>query len=130
MWGIQPKSLDFQTKTFFRIYTAKAWLYFFIKQSSGFIQQKLDYIFILNSLQEYSKGAGILTALSTQYSPVFFSAFNGKCKIYGHGLWKLNSSLFCDTKYNLRIKSLMLSFKSTTKTNNSQLDWELLKYKI
>lgn len=46
------------------------------KHFSGFIQQNLDYIFILNSLQEYSKGSGILTTLSTQYSPVFFSAFN------------------------------------------------------
>ena len=41
--------------------------------SSGFTQRRLDYIFILNTLQEFVTISEILTPISTDHSPVLFS---------------------------------------------------------
>ena len=43
------------------------------KHSSGFIQCRLDYIFISNTLQEFVTMTEILTPISTDHSPVLFS---------------------------------------------------------
>ena len=43
------------------------------KHSTGFIQRRLDYIFICNSLQEFVNDTCILTSLSTDHSPVHLS---------------------------------------------------------
>ena len=41
------------------------------KRFSGVIQRRLDYLFILNSLQEIISSVDILNAFSTDHSPVF-----------------------------------------------------------
>ena len=43
------------------------------KHSSGFIRRRLDYIFILNTLQEFETTTEILTSISTDRSPVLVS---------------------------------------------------------
>ena len=65
---------------------------------------------ISNSVQDYTKDAGIPMFLLTDHSPVFLLFFNGKSEIYGHGFWKFNSSLICDTGYVLRTKNLIKRF--------------------
>ena len=47
------------------------------KQSSGFIQHRLDSISILNTLQELVTTTEILTPISTDHSPVIFSLSKG-----------------------------------------------------
>ena len=41
--------------------------------STGFIQRRLDYFFISNSLQESTKTTDTLAAFSTDHSPITFS---------------------------------------------------------
>ena len=48
------------------------------KHSSDFIQCRLDYILISNTLQEFVPMAKILTPISTVHSPVLFSLFSKK----------------------------------------------------
>ena len=59
---------------------------------SGFIQRRLDYIFLSNKLQESIKKVEILNALSTDHSPIFCSIFNRNISLRGPGLWKFNNS--------------------------------------
>ena len=42
------------------------------KHHSGFLQRRLDYFFVSNTLQESIKDTEILPALSSDHSPIFF----------------------------------------------------------
>ena len=60
-----------------RIRTTKTKGFTFTQQhSSGFIQCRLDYIFISNGFQEFVSTTNILTPFSTDYSPVLFQMKN------------------------------------------------------
>ena len=50
------------------------------KHSSGFIQRRLDYILIWNTLQEFVVITEILTRISTYYSPLFFISLSKERK--------------------------------------------------
>ena len=101
------------------------------KHVSGFIQRRLDYFFISNSLQDIITHAGFFAALSTDHSPVTISISKSKNCIHGHGFWKFNSSLLSDQNYVTKTKSLIQTFHSNQNLIlNAQLKWELLKYKI
>ena len=90
------------------------------KHSSGFIQRKLDYIFISNTLQELVNTTEILTPISTDNSPVLFSLSKG-----------YDSSLTKDQHYISEMKILIRSFCTTNESlSNRQLKWELLKYEV
>ena len=53
------------------------------KNSSGFIQRKIDYMFILNTLQEFVSMTQILTNISTYHSPELFPLSTEKCCLRG-----------------------------------------------
>ena len=69
--------------------------------SSGFIQRRLDYIFITNNIQEYFKKVSILSSFCSDHSPIscILESFSkiqlGK---------KFNSSLINDEKYVTQMK--------------------------
>ena len=46
------------------------------KYASGFIQQRLDYIFLSQNLQERTRNVDILNAVSTDHSLVFCALLN------------------------------------------------------
>ena len=101
------------------------------KHCSGFIQRRLDYIFISNTLQELVTTTEILTPISTDHSPVIFSLSKGNKCLRGKGFWKFNSSLSKDQNYITEIKKVIRSFCTTNESlYNHQLRWELLKYEI
>ena len=101
------------------------------KHASGFIQRRLDYFFISNSLQDVITHADFFTALSTDHSPVTISIPKSKNRIHGHSFWKFNSSLLSDQNYVTKTKNLIQTFHSNQNfTPNAQLKWELLKYQI
>ena len=57
-----------------RVKIAKRKLQTFKQQHvTGFIQSRLDYFLVSNNLQEFTKKTDILTVLSTDHSPIFFS---------------------------------------------------------
>ena len=101
------------------------------KHSSGFIQRRLDYILISNTLPEFVTMTEILTLISTSHSPVLFCLSKEKNTIRVKGFWKFNSSLTKDQNYIIEIKKLILNFSSKNESLfNCQLKWELLKYVV
>ena len=104
---------------------------FMQKLSSGFIQGRLDYIFVSNTLQELVTTTEILTPISPDRSPVLFTLSKGRNCARGKGFWKFNGSLSKDQKYKTEIKKLIGSSCTTNESLfNSQLKWELLKYEV
>ena len=101
------------------------------KHSSGFIQRRLDYIFISNILQELVTTTEILTPISTDHSPIIFSLSKGNDCLRGKVFWKLNSSLTKDQDYLTEIRKLIRSFCTANESLCScQLKWELLKCEV
>ena len=101
------------------------------QHSSGFIQRRVDYFFILNGLQEFASTRDILTPISTDHYPVFLSLSQEKGNIRSKEFWKFNSSLIKDQKYINEIKDLIRNFDRKNDCNFSrQLKWEFLKYEI
>ena len=101
------------------------------KYSSGFIQRRLDYILISNTLQKFVTMTDILTPISTNHSPVLFSLSKEKITVRGTGLWKFDSSLINDQNYKTEIEKLIRNISNENKfLLNRQLKWELLKYEV
>ena len=89
-----------------RVRNMKSRQFTFTQQhSSGFIQHRLDYIFISNTLQELVTTTGILTPISTYHSPVIFPLAKGNDCLRGKGIWRFNSSLTKDQNYKLKSKN-------------------------
>ena len=65
--------------------------------STGFIECRLDYIFVSNWFQEFVYYT-VLPAMSIDHSPVLISLSNDNSDT-GRGLWKYNSSLVYDEFY-------------------------------
>ena len=82
------------------------------KHASGFIQRRLDYFFISNSLQDVINHADFFAASSTDHSPVTISISKNKNRIHSHGFWKFNSSLLSDQNYVTKTKNLIQTFHS------------------
>ena len=101
------------------------------QHSSGFIQRRLDYILISNTLQELVTTTEILTLILTDHFPVILSLSKGNDCLRGKRFWKFNSSLTNDQSYITEIKKLIHSFCTTNESlYNLQLKWELLKYEV
>ena len=101
------------------------------QHSSGFIQRRLDYIFIPNTLQKLVTTTEILTPISADHSPVILSLSKGNDFLRGKGFWKCNSSLTKDQNYITEIKKRIRSFCTTNEyLYNRQLKWKLLKYEV
>ena len=76
-----------------RVRNMKSRQFTFTQQhSSGFIQRRLDYIFISNTLQKLVTTTETLTPISTDHSPVTFFLSKGNDCLRGKGFSKFNSS--------------------------------------
>ena len=96
------------------------------QHSSGFIQDRIDYIFISNTLQELVTTTEILASISTDRCPVILSLSKGNGCLSGKGFWKSNSSLTKDQAYTNEIKKVIRSFCTTNESlYNRELKWEL-----
>ena len=60
------------------------------KYCTGFIQRRLDYIFIFNGLEESVNDTSILTYLSTDHSQVYLSLLKKNKHTKDNGFWKFN----------------------------------------
>ena len=81
------------------------------KHSTGFIERRLDYIFISNCLQEFVNSTDVLPALSTVNSPVLISLSNDSSDNNGPGLWKFNSFIVNDQVHVENMKKLFTDYK-------------------
>ena len=68
---------------------------------SGFIQRRLDYVFISNSLQESFYNIDILPSFCSDHSPIYFSHKSLSCFL---NFWKFNCSLTFDDNYITQMK--------------------------
>ena len=103
------------------------------KHAFDFIQRKLVYFVISNSLQKVITQAEFFATLSTDHSagPVTISISKSKNRIHGQGFWKFNSFLLSDQKYVRKTKNLIQTiYSSHNLIPNAQLRWELLRYEI
>ena len=82
-------------------------------------------------LQESVKKSDILTSVSTDHSPIFFSFSKTPETPRGKGLWKFNNSLCGNIDYTTKLKShLKLIQKTILKENitDKQMIWEYIKF--
>ena len=99
----------------------------------GFIQRRLDYFLVSNILQESIKKTDILTSVSTDHSPIFFSFSKNLKTPRGNSLWRFNNSLCRNIDYTTKLKNhLKLIQKTILKENitDEQMIWEYIKYEI
>ena len=79
---------------------------------SGFIQRRLDYIFISNNIQEYFEKVSILPSFCSDHSPISCILESSSKIQLGKNFWKFNSSLINDEKYVTQIKQHISEVKS------------------
>ena len=109
-----------------RVRNQKKKRYTFRKQHvTGFIKRRLDYFLVSNHLQESINKTKILTTLSTDHSPIFFSLSKiyvyQEVKVYG------NLTTLCELKNHLKVIYNRMSAEQIT---DEQLCWEYMKYEI
>ena len=98
-----------------------------------FIQRRLEYFLVSNILQESIEKTDILTALSTDHSPIFFSLSKTIEISRVKGLWKFNNSLcykpdfVTELKIHLKVICNRILAEQIT---DEQLCWESIKYEI
>ena len=98
---------------------------------SGYLQRRLDFIFISNQLQTMVNKSEILVAISTDHSPVLMNLTIENINFQkGAGYWKYNSSLNDDLIYTNQLIKLIDDFLQSCLITNKQAKWELLKYEI
>ena len=100
---------------------------------SGFIQRRLDYVFVSNLPQYSVNKPDVLAAFSTDHSSLLFSVDLRKDQNRGKWLWKFNNSLTMNsdfvTKMNFHIESPLETLEKEAITD-FQTRWEFLKYVI
>ena len=112
---IEPKE-NYDLRDIWRVRNTKSKRFTFAQKNfSGFIQRRLDSMFISNTLQECIAMTEILTSISTDHSPVQFSLSKEKGCLRGKLIWKFNSSLTEDQDYITKIKKIIRSLCTANK---------------
>ena len=115
-----------------RIRNPKAKQYTFRqKHVSGFLQRRLDYFFISNTIQEFILDTDIIPAISSDHSPILISFSKEKQHSKSSGFWKFNNSLLSDNIFKKKLKQHIQNIESDNElSNDPQIKWEFLKYQI
>ena len=100
---------------------------------SGFIQRRLDYFFISNTLQDTARNTDVFAALCSDHSPIFFSLDKKIDASRGRGLWKFNNSLTSNCIYIEKMKTHIVDTLNLLDNENildQNVRWDFLKYEI
>ena len=73
--------------------------------SSSFIEWRLDFFHISNTLQKFVKNTDVLAFFGTDHSPNVFSLELKDMILCGKGFWKFNNSLISNTKYTEKMQN-------------------------
>ena len=112
-----------------RIRNPNTWNFTFRQNhSSGFIEHWLDYILILNCLQEFVNNTDILFAISTDHSPYFISLLSDKSDRNGNGFWKFNNSLVHVKKMKKKILKELIIQTNLWKTPKQSVNLKKKKF--
>ena len=86
---------------------------------------------VSNNLQESIKKSSILSALSLDHSPIFFSLSKSIGMSIGKSLWKFNNSLFHKPDFITELKKyskFTCNRMPAEQITDEQLGWENIKY--
>ena len=101
------------------------------RHAAGFLQRRLDYIFISNSLQYLVKDVDIGTAFASDHSPVKMSLLETSDSERGLGFWKFNKSLLEDPIFIEKAKTFLhVIIDAQNLSREKQANWEYLKYEF
>ena len=81
-------------------------------------------------MQESILNTEVLPAFLSDHSPVFISFKEMKNIPIGPGFWKFNSSLLNNETFKINLRNFIKNAKSKLNFNDTQLNWELIKYEI
>ena len=111
-----------------RIRNPKSKRFFFRHQPRlGFMQRRLDYIFISNSLQKSILNAEVLQALLSYYSSVLWQ--NKECTKWTRS-FEIQQLVIKYETFEINLKDFIKNIKSKLNFSDSQLNWELMEYDI
>ena len=100
---------------------------------SGYIQRRLDYFFVSDTLQESINNTDILASLSPDHSPISFTLIRSKIIAKGKGLWIFNSCLTLNKEFVEKMKEQISTCLNLLEKENilvDQVRWEYLKYEV
>ena len=103
------------------------------KHFSGFIQRRLDYIFVLQNLQERTRNVDILNSVSIDDSSVSCSFVNSVEFRKSPGIWKYSKSFIFDSNFVKEMKCFTHDTNKRLVTDDvfdEKSQWEILKYEI
>ena len=105
---------------------------FTYRSKSPFLQRRLDYLFISDSIQEDVNQIDILVSLNSDHSPVYLKFSEGNETSRGPSYWKFNNSLLDDqhfvTSLTERINYIIDNELNTIE--DVRIRWDILKYRI
>ena len=100
---------------------------------AGYLQRRLDYFFVSNSLQENICETDIQVAFCTDHSPITFSRKPINNLPRGRSLWKFNNSLLQNDECLRKMKTVIVETEQqldSEQIKDDQVRWEYLKFKI
>ena len=101
------------------------------RHATGFLQRRLDYIFVSNSLQYAIQDVEIGTAFGSDHAPVKMSVQDLSRSKRGPGFWKFNKSLTTDPATAEEAKALLREIRNDQALSlQKQANFEFMKYKI
>ena len=105
---------------------------FTYRSKSPFLQCRLDYLFISNSIQEDVNQIDMLASLNSDHSPVYLKFSEGNETSRGPSYWKFSNSLLDDqhfvTSLTERINYIIDNELNTIE--DVRIRWDILKYRI
>ena len=105
---------------------------FTYRSKSPFLQRRLDYLFISDSIPEDVNRIDILASLNSDHSPVYLKFSEGNETSRGPSYWKFNNSLLDDqhfvTSLTERINCIIDNELNTIE--DVRIRWDILKYRI
>ena len=101
------------------------------KAKQWFLQRRLDYFFISNTVQEFILDTDIIPAISSDHSPILISFSQEKQHSKSFGFWKFNNLLLSDNIFKEKLKQHIQNIESDNElSNDPQIKREFLKYQI
>ena len=100
---------------------------------AGYLQRRLDYFFVSNSLQGNICETDIQVAFCTDHSPITLSLKPINNLPRGRSLWKFNNSLLQNDEYLRKMKTVIVETEQqldSEQIKDDQVRWEYLKFKI
>ena len=100
---------------------------------AGYLQRRLDYFFVSDSLQENICETDIQVAFCTDHSPITFSLKPIKNLPRERNLWKFDNSLLQNDEYLQKMKTVIVETEQqldSEQIKDDQVRWEHLKFKI